>query len=545
VTAGDGGPGPPATPSRRPLRILFFAGGARPFPRPFAPLVTELVRRGHLVHLAFDASKGDLPEWATDRPGLEHGFAPERRPSSGWRSVAWLVRALPDLARYSHPRYSEARVLRERMTRKIVSNLTKSNVFEPVGRRLALRLAWRLATVTDAGLSDRVIRVGARLEAAIPTCRRINRFIREQDPDIVLATPVVNRASTQVDYLKSARRLGIPTGVCVASWDNLTNKGLLRFTPERVLVWNEIQRREAVELHGIPEANVVATGAQLFDQWFERRPSRSRDEFVRTVGLDPAQPYVLYVCSNPAMTAQPESGFVLDWVRALRESSDDRLRRIGVVVRPHPNEPGEWREVDLRGLGSTVVWPTDGAIVITDEARAAFFDSLAHSAAVVGINTTAMIEAALVGKSVLTVLAPDFAQESTLHFHYLLAENGGFLHVASSLREHVDQLARLLDEDAEGADRRRRFVESFVRPRGLERPATPILADAVEELADLPVDRSISVAALTLRVPLALEAAATSLAVRVLDVQLKRSIRRWRRVIKAKARRIAQLSPGS
>ncbi|HSS74915.1 MAG TPA: hypothetical protein VLK53_15250 [Gaiellaceae bacterium] len=102
------------------------------------------------------------------------------------------------------------------------------------------------------------------------------------------------------------------------------------------------------------------------------------------------------------------------------------------------------------------------------------------------MNTTAMIEAAILGKSVLTVLVPEFAQETTLHFHYLLSENGGFLHVASDLDEHVRQLASVLDEDEEGAARRGAFVESFVRPRGLDRPAAPIGAEAIEELASLP-----------------------------------------------------------
>ena len=120
-------------------------------------------------------------------------------------------------------------------------------------------------------------------------------------------------------------------------------------------------------------------------------------------------------------------------------------------------------------------------------ARDDFFDTLFHSEAVVGMNTTAMIEAAILGKSVLTVLVPEFAQETTLHFHYLLNENGGFLHVAPGLEEHVRQLSGVLDEDEEGAARRRAFVESFVRPRGLDRPAAPIGAEAIEELAGLRV----------------------------------------------------------
>jgi hypothetical protein len=527
------------------LRVLFFAGGPRYYLRQYSSLVAELARRGHDVRLAFQPAKGDLPAPAEPLRGVTYGYAPERGASDGWRSVAWLVRALADLARYAHPRYAAAPELRGRMEAKIVGRLLKSDEFEPAARRFALRLARRLAGATDPELSARVIRRSSRLEQAIPTSRRIDRYIREQAPDVVLATPVVNRASTQIEFLKSARRLGIPAATCVASWDNLTNKGLLKFAPERVFVWNEVQRREAVELHGIPPERVVTTGAQLFDPWFERRPSRGREEFVRRIGLDPDRPYVLYTCSNPAMTETPEAGFVLEWVEALRASGDERLRDLGLAIRPHPNEAGQWREVDLGRFENVAVWPREGALPVTDEARADFFDSLAHSAAVVGINTTAMIEAAIVGKSVLTVLAPEFAQESTLHFHYLLEENGGFLHVASSLGEHAAQLARVLGEDAAGAEQRRRFVESFVRPHGLTRPATPILADAVEELAGVRVESRVPVGALALRVPLALEAGLSSLVMALPDVQLGRRFRRAIRRIRAGARRIGLPLPRS
>jgi hypothetical protein len=485
------------------------------------------------VHLAFQAKKGDLPR-RPPPPRVTYGFAPERTAFDGWRSVAWLPRALGDLARYAHPRYRSAPVLRARMTKKVLSRLERPGEFEPIARRLALRVARRLAATTDAKLSERVIRTAARLEAAIPTSRRVDRYIRERAPDVVLTTSVVKLASLQVDLLKSARRLRIPAAACVASWDNLTNKGLLKFTPERVFVWNELQRREAVELHGIPADRVVATGAQLFDSWFERRPSTSRDEFVRKIGLDPAHPYVLFLGSSPFVTnhSDDEVRFVARWIDALRGSGDERLRRLGIAIRPHPVGKG-WRGADLGRFQNVVIWPPRSVRPVTPEEHADFFDSIAHSAAVVGINTTAMIEAAIVGKSVLTVLAPEFAQETTLHFHYLLEENGGFLHVASSPAEHIGQLARVLAEDAGDAERRRRFVESFVRPHGLERPATPILADAVEELAGVTVERPAR--ATVLRVALALEVPLSSAALAAQP--LRRSLRRLRRRVRGKARR--------
>ena len=455
----------------------------------YASLVSELSERGHEVHLAFELKKRRLPR-TPPPPGVTYGFAPERGKFNGWRSIAWLVRALGDLARYTHPRYEGAPALRKRIRKTVMARLEKPSQFEPFARSLALRVARRLVGTTDAELSERVISATARLESAIPTSRRIDRYIRKLRPDVVLVSPVVKLGSNQIDYLKSARRLRIPAAACVASWDNLTSKGLLRFVPDRVFVWNEIQRREAIELHGMPAARVIATGAQLFDRWFDRRPSCSRSDFVRKLGLDLAQPYVVFLGSSPIVGQRSrEVRFVTRWIEELRTSGDERLRRLGIVIRPHPVGT-QWDDVDLSHLENVVIWPRRSRRPVTPEEHADFFDSLAHSGAVIGINTTAMIEAAIVGKNVLTILEPRFAQESTLHFHYLLEENGGFLHVASSLAEHLTQLVRVLEEGDQQAQRRTEFIESFVRPHGLRQPATPILADAVEKLAAARVETS-------------------------------------------------------
>jgi hypothetical protein len=474
------------------VRVLFFVD--RPgVLRQFASLVEELAARGHDVHLALRSEPDEDQQPQVERlvgasPHVTSGPAPARREADGWRPVAWAVRAVGDLARYAHPRYAHAPTLRARVTNKVLERLDRARELEPLGRRVALRIARRLAA-GDSELAEGVIRTTAKLERAIPSSPEIDRYVREQAPDVVLATSVVKLASPQVEFLKSARTLRIPAATLVASWDNLTNKGLLKWRPERVFVWNEIQRQEAIELHGIPPARVTATGAGLFDTWFDRRPSTSREEFVRGMGLDPGRPYVLFLGSSPFVTnhSDDEVRLVERWIEALRASADERVRGASVVVRPHPVGKG-WRDADLSRFENAVVWPRHSERPVSAQEHDTFFDQLAHSAAVVGINTTAMIEAAVIGKSVLTVLAPELGQESTLHFHYLREENGGFLHVASSLDEHAEQLGRVLEDRAEDAEQRRRFVESFVRPHGLDRPATPIFADAIEELARTPVE---------------------------------------------------------
>jgi hypothetical protein len=383
--------------------------------------------------------------------------------------------------------------------------MEKGNEFEPLGRALAVRVGSKLAKRTDADLSRKVLGVTAALEDAVPSRPEIDRFVRELAPDVVVVTGTFRHVSSEVELLKSARALGIPAGIFVTSWDNLTNKGSLKFVPERVFVWNEVQARDAVELHRIPRERVRLTGAHVFDEWFERQPTRTREELLAEIGLDPAERYLVYLCSSRNVARPSEVEFVQSWLQAIRSSEDVRLRRIGIVVRPHPNADQQWQGVELPGPNA-VVWPRTGAHPVAQQARADFFDTLAHSAAVVGINTTAMIEAAILGKTVLTVLVPEFAQETTLHFHNLKVENGGFLHVAADLGEHVRQLGSVLAEDGAGAEQRRAFVESFVRPGGVDRPAAPIGAAAIEELADVPVGGGTGARTLALRGVLAVDA---------------------------------------
>jgi hypothetical protein len=202
--------------------------------------------------------------------------------------------------------------------------------------------------------------------------------------------------------------------------------------------------------------------------------------------LNADAPYVLYLCSSPFI-APDEVDFVRRWGAAIRGAASPSLAGLGLLVRPHPQNGRQWNGVDLAELGNAAIWPPGGAQPDDGEARADYFDSLAHSACIIGINTSGLIEAGIVGKSVLTVLDEDFSgtQAGTLHFHYLRWENGGLLRVARDLDEHVAQLERALEQGAEDAEQIRRFVARFCRPHGLDQPAAPLVAAGIEDLGRL------------------------------------------------------------
>ena len=183
------------------------------------------------------------------------------------------------------------------------------------------------------------------VERAIPIDRAVFSLVERERPDVLLVTPLVDIGSDQVDYVKAARRLGIRSALPVLSWDNLTNKGLIRVEPDTIYVWNEAQKAEAVSMHGVDPSHVVVTGAMVYDQWFARRPSSTRDEFCARVGLDPRTPILLYLCSSPFI-APDEIVFIERWIAAIRAAPDARVRSAGILIRPHPENRQPWHRFD-------------------------------------------------------------------------------------------------------------------------------------------------------------------------------------------------------
>jgi hypothetical protein len=459
------------------MRILFIMrhGG---YVRNFEWVVRLLAARAHCVELGFERARaqgmaeriqrgrGDfsLPDRLVGETAgaVMHSVVPSR--ADRWQPSAFALRQSVSYLRYLSPAYRSAFKLRERWARGT-----------PRATRWLAALPG-LRSERGRALLERVLRAAERL---IPRCAEIDEHLRSGGYDVVLITPLVDGPS-QHDWLRSARAIGIPAALAVASWDNLTNKGVMFDRPDRTYVWNEIQRDEAVRLHGLDADAVALTGAVPFDHWFEWQPRTSRAAFCAEADLDPELPLLLYVCSS-GFIAKDERPIVERWLAALR--ADAALAEAGVLVRPHPTNGAIWAEHPFGGARNVAVWPPVGADPTDDDSRAGFYDSMYHAAAVVGANTTALIDAAIVGRRTFSVLLPELrgGQEDTLHFHYLLPENGGALTVARSLDEHVRQLRKALARP-DDTGWRAAFLERFVRPGGLGEPATERFVRDLERL---------------------------------------------------------------
>jgi hypothetical protein len=457
------------------MRIL-FAALHNGYYRNIDSVVEELARRGHEIHLSAereDSASGGHPiveRMTATYANVTCGRTAVRDPETLFLPAK--IRFALDYLRYLEPMYSPASGLVMRARERTPSGMVRLSK-SPL-------LAWGpLRRLVRDALDD--------AERAAPVSPDIERFLDEQRPDLVVVTPLIGLvACSQLDLLRSALRRGIATAVMVWSWDHLSSKALIRDCPDALLVWNDAQKREAMDMHRVPENRVIVTGAQCYDRWFDRRPRRSRAEFLRRAGLPDDRPYVLWAGSALLPGTPPEPGFFLQWASQLRRSTDRRVRDVPILLRPHPARMADWVNTEWRSVGNIVMF---GDMPIDDEAREDYFESLYYSEAVVGITTSAFLEAAVVDRPVMAFYADGLQpeHEDSLHFQYLANPQDGLLTMARNLEEHERQMASVLSgSTAAILQRQRRFVDRFVRPCGRDVAATSVVADALERLTAAP-----------------------------------------------------------
>jgi len=445
----------------------------------FQDVIERLLAGGHAVTLAIQDRSNERDRVLLERfstSGFEVVGCPDDR-GDAWRMSAPLLRAFHDWAQYLREPYRHASKLRQRAAERLTRELGAKQPLD--GGSIPLG-STRAAQVHEA------LR---QFEASIPSDPLHTEFIARHRPDVVLVTPGLHFGSAQADFIKSSQALGVPVWMLLFSWDNLSTKGALHVFPDLMFVWNERQRQEAVELHGYPSDRVVVTGAPRFDEFFALRNVLRREEFFAPLDLEAARPTLLYLCSS-RFIAEKELSFIRTWLAVLRSSRHEALHDCNVIVRPHPDitlvDDGEPPcEVTWPALPRATGWiqrPFEDSrtIVLRTSYRTqqAFYECLFHSAAAVGLNTSAELEAGIAGRPVLTVDADQEGadgQASTLHFNYLLRDHGGFVVRAANLAVHADQLNEALTRPVDD-ESIRSFIMQFLRPHG-DQSVSALLAE--------------------------------------------------------------------
>ncbi len=428
------------------MKILFSATHFG-FLRNFQSTIRLLAEQGHELHLlaerrdAIDGQKmADL--LAADHPSITFELLPTSRHRL-WYALATGVRASLDYWRYLDPRWDDAPKLRGRAAEQ--------------APRFALAFARLPVLGTRGGLVAACSGCSALIDRALPPPGEVADVFRRINPDVLLLTPLLYFRSHQVDHVRCARQLGITSVLGVGSWDHLTTKGLIHDVPDRVLVWNEAQKQEAIELHGVPaESRRRHRRAGLRSLVRDAAVARSRRVLPagRTRSGASDRAVSLLVAVHRA---------VRGWFRPALDRRDSRQRRS-----PRCARPACWsvRTRRTRASGRTSTSPPSSTTWRSGRGRASTRSAAPRAPTTSTRCTTPkassastparMIESGIVGRPVYSVAAEEFAatQEGTLHFQHLKNVEGGLLHLARGSRRARRAARASADRRTRGASER-------------------------------------------------------------------------------------------
>jgi CDP-glycerol:poly(glycerophosphate) glycerophosphotransferase len=234
-------------------------------------LVDLLIRRGVKILILSPSTQND--EWVSHYPPgavkvlpLEFQFGPLRR--RYWAARQHLL-----------------------LDRPMTETLRQKQV------DLRRRFPWMAPAVQVANRALRLlppVRHGVlRWERLFLSEKTVENVLSTQSIDLVLVGSPGYFEQDAI-LLHAATRRRIPVAAAVLSWDNLSSKGLINPQPDRLFVWSDHMRQEAITLQGVPPERIFETGSTVHDAFANTERFGSRSENLRRLGLDPERRLIVY-----------------------------------------------------------------------------------------------------------------------------------------------------------------------------------------------------------------------------------------------------------
>lgn len=171
-------------------------------------------------------------------------------------------------------------------------------------------------------------------------------------PDVVFAQNMFSPEDCRL--LICAKRRKITTVTTVKSWDVLPTKAFTRVRADRVLVFNEFNKQEALNYGDYPESRIVVTGFPQFDIYKKTKLIQPRAKFLSSLGMSADDRYIFY--SIPGDWKLP---YTRDIIQKLDTYIDEHkfARPIKVYVEIHPKysdatEKTHFKHILLRRPGT-------------------------------------------------------------------------------------------------------------------------------------------------------------------------------------------------
>lgn len=132
------------------------------------------------------------------------------------------------------------------------------------------------------------------------------------NPDLVVgASPGVNMHSMgDLPVFATAKKRKVKTLALIHSWDNIAKrKGPMWIRPEILGVWNEFQKKEAMEANFYKAESVKLVGPPHFDIYWKNNTFTDRELFFKKMKLDPGKKLISVIATADNLV---DNSYIID-----------------------------------------------------------------------------------------------------------------------------------------------------------------------------------------------------------------------------------------
>jgi len=268
-------------------------------------------------------------------------------------------------------------------------------------------------------------------------------------PNQVIVTRVLNY-SNDYPVMRAALKYNVPVIALVSSWDNLTSKAFFPFSLDKLVVWNNVMKNEAIDLFQYPESDIFVSGIPRYDALLTYDRSQTKVQFLKYVGANLNKKLITYATGSKTTgrtkvdPKTPEPEIVKYLAQCIQ---DDIISDSQLLVRLHPQADVEeyknllnMENVILQVPGEKSGFQ-DRLFSYTDDIELG--ELMKHSDVVINLASTITIDAALFDTPIICINFDYFGQRE---LKYSVKKFYQFDHYAKLAKTKGFTLANSLDD---------------------------------------------------------------------------------------------------
>jgi hypothetical protein len=306
------------------------------------------------------------------------------------------------------------------------------------GETLVLNLLTPIANLSKLIFGKRLINKFLYFSySKFAPAKQYKREFELYSPDLVVVTRVL---SYSMDYpiARMASMLNVPTVTLVSSWDNLTSKGFYPFGTNRLVVWNDVIKEEAISLFDFPESKISVTGMPRNDLFFRYNEKKTKTNFCEENGLNPNLKIITYCTGSRTLgITKLDSGSPEPLIVEIIAKAIDNLiiPNCQLLLRFHPQANIE--EYSFLDKFSSIVFQVPGKKssfqdrLFSSGDDLLLIETMKFSDVVVNYASTITIDAAIFNKP---IICPNFDVKGERPYKYSMKRLYEFDHYSKLLK---------------------------------------------------------------------------------------------------------------